>query len=302
MRRLVLVFLDGVGIGPDDADSNPFLQAELPWLRGALGGIPTLEQPELQGPGAVAFPLDALLDVEGIPLSGTGQTSLLTGRNAAQLFGRHFGPWTPVSLRTMLAEENVLRRALDAGFSVAFANAYPEDWPTGRAARWPAAPPLAARSAGLLTRHSEHLARGEAVASEIENERWRKHLGPGDLPRVSPTDAGTNLAGISAETRLTFFAHYTTDYAGHRAAMGGCVRALRRVDRFLGALAAADPEALVLITSDHGNIEDVREGHTRNPTLGLAAGPGAAEFRGELSSIMDVPRAVLAWLGAAERH
>ena len=296
MRRLVLVFLDGVGIGPNDPDSNPFLQADLPWLRGALGGIPTLERPELQGAGAVAFPLDALLGVEGTPQSGTGQTSLLTGRNAAELFGRHFGPWAPVSLRTMLAEENVLRRALDAGLSAAFANAYPRDWPSGKAARWPAASPLAARSAGLLTRHAEHLARGEAVASEIENERWRKHVGPGDLPRVSPFDAGANLARVSSTTRLTFFAHYSTDYAGHRAAMAGCVRALQRVDAFLGGLAAADPEALVLVTSDHGNIEDVREGHTRNPTLGVAAGPGAAEFRGELSSIMDVAPAVLAWL------
>jgi len=299
VRRLVLVFLDGVGIGPDDPDSNPFLQADLPWLRGVLGGIPTLGRPELRGPGAVAFPLDAVLGVDGLPQSGTGQTSLLTGRNAAALFGRHFGPWTPVSLRSMLAEENVLRRARDAGLSAAFANAYPRDWPSGRAARWPAAPPLAARAAGLLTRHSEHLARGEAVASDIDNERWRKHLGPGDLPRISPSDAGANLARVSSTTRLTFFAHYSTDYAGHRADMGECVRALRRVDAFLGGLAAADPDALVLVTSDHGNIEDIRDGHTRNPTLGVAAGPGAAEFRGELSSIMDVPRAVLAWLGQA---
>jgi hypothetical protein len=298
--RVVLVFLDGVGIGPKDPGVNPFLRARLPGLRDLLGDVPTLAEPTLGGPVATSVPLDATLDVAGVPQSGTGQTSLLTGRNGAQMFGRHFGPWVPVALRPVLAADNVLTRALDQGIPAAFANAYPEGWPAERSSRRLAGPPLAARSAGLLTRHHEHLALGEAVASEIVNTGWRTHLGHTDLPSPDPEEAGVNLAGIAREARLTLFAHYATDYAGHRGGLQGSVDALERVDGFLrGLLGAVDPGDLVVVASDHGNIEDVRTGHTRNPALGLVAGPYARERARELSSIMDLPGAILAWLGAA---
>ena len=66
-RRVLFVFLDGVGIGPDDPAHNPFLRGRLPWLAEALGDVPTLDRPETRGPSAHAFPLDATLGVDGIP-------------------------------------------------------------------------------------------------------------------------------------------------------------------------------------------------------------------------------------------
>src|SRR5688500_3602735 len=163
MTRAVLLFLDGVGIGVTDPEINPFFRARLPTFHRLFGGIPSLDAPRLGSAGAVAFPIDANLGVDGTPQSGTGQTTLLTGVNAAERFGRHFGPWTPVALRPLLEQESVFRRGLDAGLSVAFATAYPKGWPNDR--RRLAAPPLAAKAAGLMNRHEEHLARGEAVAS-----------------------------------------------------------------------------------------------------------------------------------------
>ena len=91
MSRVLFIFLDGVGIGTDDAARNPFVGAALPVLRGLLDGeIPTLSRPAIAAERCRAFPLDACLDVEGMPQSGTGQTALLTGENAAQMFGRHW--------------------------------------------------------------------------------------------------------------------------------------------------------------------------------------------------------------------
>lgn len=296
---VVLVFLDGVGIGPADAELNPFLRARLPTLAGLLGGVPTLERPRRNGARAAAFPLDATLGVEGTPQSGTGQATLLTGVNAAQRFGRHFGPWTPVALRPLVEERSILRRGLDAGITVAFADAYPKGWPNER--RRLAAPPLAARAAGLLDRHEEHLARGEAVASEIVNTGWRDGLGFEDLPVITAAGAGRVLAGIVAAHRLTFFAHYATDIAGHRGGMDGAVRALERVDAFLGGYVdAAPPDATMIVTSDHGNIEDVTVGHTRNPAFALIVGPHAQERAAELRSIADVADALFRWMGVAE--
>ncbi len=294
---VVLMFLDGVGIGTDDPAVNPFMSARMPALTGLVGGIPTLDRPRLAGLRAVAFPLDACLGVPGMPQSGTGQTTLLTGENAAERFGRHFGPWTPVALQPLVEERSVLRRGLDAGLRVAFANAYPKGWPNER--RRLAAPPLAARAAGLLDRHEEALARGDAVASEILNTGWRVHLGFADLPEVSAADAGRVLARIGAAHDLTFFAHYATDIAGHRGGMDGAVSALERVDAFLGGyLEAAPADAVLLVASDHGNIEDVGQGHTLNPSLGLVVGPDAERRAGELGSIADVTGALLRWAAA----
>ncbi len=282
--RVLFVFLDGVGIGPADPARNPFLRARLPALHDLLGSrLPTLDRPEVRAPGAWVLPLDATLGVEGIPRSGTGQAALLTGRNAAALYGRHFGPWTPVRLRPLVREESLLRRALDAGADVAFANAVPTDYPSSRWARRPAAPPLAAEAAGLLTRHEQALERGEAVSSEIVNTPWRTHLGFTHLPEVTPRGAGRNLARIAADAHLTLFAHYGTDHAGHRGGMSGAVEALERVDAFLGGVLEALPsDALLVVASDHGNIEDVRAGHTRNPALLLLAGPGSRRVRSRL--------------------
>jgi len=296
--RLLFIFLDGVGIGDGDPDKNPFLCASLPTFRGILGGsLPTARRPTVDGPGAVSFPLDATLGVDGTPQSGTGQAALLTGKNAARLHGRHFGPWTPVGLRPLVEEESVLRVAQEAGRLVCFANAYPRGWPGARHSRRVAGPPLAAKGAGLMNRHEDDLGAGRAVSSEIVNDGWRKHLGHHALPDVTAEDAGGNLAAIAAEAELTLYAHYATDTAGHRGGMEGSVAALERVDRFLsGVLGGLPTDMTLLVASDHGNIEDVTGGHTRNPAFGLAAGSGSGDFA-DSRSLLDVAPAVLRHLG-----
>lgn len=288
--RILFVFLDGVGIGEDDPARNPFARAVIPTLLMLMGGrLPTLDSPRVGGPDGSAFPLDATLDVAGTPQSGTGQAALLTGENAARLYGRHFGPWTPVSLRPLVEEGSILKTLRAHGREVVFANAYPRGWPGARGSRRVAGPPLAARGAGLLNRHEEALADGTAVTSEIVNDGWQRHLGHDFLPSVSEAQAGRNLGRIARDAEFTFWAHYATDTAGHRGGMDGAVAALERVDRFLaGVLETLPDDATLLLASDHGNVEDVGVGHTRNPALGVAAGPGARDLAGTLRSITDV--------------
>lgn len=297
--RILFIFLDGVGIGEDDPVRNPFARAVIPTLLKLMGGrLPTLAAPRTQGPLGRALPLDATLGVDGVPQSGTGQAALLTGENAPRLYGRHFGPWTPVRLRPLVEERSILRRALAAGRSVAFANAYPRGWPGLRGGLRVAGPPLAARGAGLLDRHEEALMEGRAVTSEFVNEPWRTHLGHAALPAITEADAGRNLGRIADGADLTFYAHYATDTAGHRGGMEGAVAALERVDRFLaGVLETLPADATLLLASDHGNLEDVSAGHTRNPALGVASGPGAPTLSRSLRSLTDIAPAVLEHLG-----
>lgn len=302
-QRALLVFLDGVGIGAGDPAHNPFASARLPRIRALLGGrLPVAEQLDADGTivaeRAVLAAADATLGVAGLPQSGTGQTTLLTGRNGAAEYGRHFGPWVPTPLRPLLAAGNLLRRAVDAGRTAAFANAYPLSGVPAdpRIFRRPAGPMLAAQSVGALTRGAPELAEGRAVASSITNERWREHLGD-DVPQVTPEEAARTLAHIAAEADVTLFAHYDTDYTGHRGDLAGAVAALERVDAFLGALADALPaDTLLVVSSDHGNLEDVREGHTLNPVPVLALGAGRERFI-NARSLMDVTPLILRSLG-----
>ncbi|MFC1661070.1 alkaline phosphatase family protein [Gemmatimonadota bacterium] len=298
LARVLLIFLDGIGIGPADPDRNPFLRASLPTLRGLLGGrIPTHRDPTLGTDHAWAGPTDALLGVEGLPQSGTGQAALLTGKNAPALFGRHFGPWVPVSLRPLVMKESLLARARAGGISCAFANAYPREFHRLSWARRPAGPPLAAHGAGLLTRDEDELAVGLALSSEITNAAWRTHLGFTHLPDITPEGAGQNLARIATPATLTFFAHFSTDTAGHKREMEPAIQALEKVDRFLGAvLTGLPPDSLLVVSSDHGNLEDITQSHTLNPVLTLLAGPGANDLARGLTEITDVPGLILGLL------
>jgi 2,3-bisphosphoglycerate-independent phosphoglycerate mutase len=313
VRRAVLVFLDGVGVGESDPDINPIARAELPTLDTLLGGVrPFRDTVPIVTTRASALGLDATLGIDGVPQSGTGHAALFTGHNAAAEFGRHFGPWVPTQLRLALGANSVLARVWGRGLPVAFANAYPEELVesagTGVDAmlRLPgflrAGPPIVALAIGALNRHTAELERGDAVASEITNEGWREHLGRTTLPVISARTAGHNLARIAETNALTLFAHYSTDAAGHTHRMDDCVAAIERIDEFLGGLLeGVRAEDLVLVVSDHGNLEDVRVGHTRNPALALVIGPGHAEIARRLGSIVDVAPVLEAWVTTFDR-
>jgi hypothetical protein len=198
-------------------------------------------------------------------------------------------------------EKNLLSLAGARGLSCTFANAYPSQYMERAWTRRPAGPPLAAKGAGLLKRTEEDLAAGEALSSEIVNTAWRTRLGLRHVPEVTPQDAGRILARISGGYSLTLFAHYSTDVAGHQEEMASAVAALERVDSFLeGLLPDLSEETLLAIASDHGNIEDVGGGHTRNPTFNLLVGPGADEVGSGLNLITDLAPTLLNLLSARD--
>ena len=71
---------------------------------------------------------------------------------------------------------------------------------------------------------------------------------------------------------------------------------LTLLDRFLSALlrTATDAGLLVVLVSDHGNVEDMTvRGHTRNPVPLIAVGEGAEQVQAEAVSLVDVTPALL---------
>ncbi|MFO7893379.1 MAG: alkaline phosphatase family protein [Longimicrobiales bacterium] len=310
-ERILLLFVDGLGLGRD-VETNPVTTASLPTLDALLAPrrLMAADAP-WHGADASLVGIDVRHGAPGTPQSGTGHTTLLTGVDAVARFGRHYGPWVPTALRPLVAERSILARTKIAGRRVAFANAYPEELmervpdgvpvaeavTSGRLGPLRSGPPLAALGAGVLTRHTDALARGDALASEITNDGWIQRLHR-DLPRITPAAAGRNLARITADHDLTLFAHYTPDYVGHRGTWNEAIASLERIDAFLAGLLEELPDrALLIVASDHGNIEDTTREHTTNLAVGLVVGRGHAEVAGRLEQLWDVPRVILHLLG-----
>jgi 2,3-bisphosphoglycerate-independent phosphoglycerate mutase len=268
--RVLMLFLDGVGIGKRDPHVNALVAARLGSVRSLLGGeIPTLEQRTLSGSHAVVFPLDATLGIPGLPQSGTGQAALFAGLNAARVAGKHFGPYPYSTLKPFLERQNIFRRMRDSGRTPCFANAFPKrffEYMKHHPSRM-SVTALSCTMTGIPLLQGAELEAGDAVSADITNEGWRT-LGHPDIEVIEPALAGRRLARLSAIHDFVLFEYWKTDYAGHSQNMKEAIEALERFDAMLGGILDSLDTArtLLVITSDHGNIEDMSvKTHTRHP-------------------------------------
>jgi hypothetical protein len=286
------LFWDGVGLagaGPD----NPLAGSATPVLLRLLGGPLTLEQVGRRAPSVTLTALDATLGVAGLPQSATGQTALFTGQNGAALLGHHVAAFPGPRLRAIIEEHSVFRRLVELGQRATFANPFtPVYWAAlDRGERRASVTTCAVRAAGLRFRDLADLAAGRAVTWDVTGESFRAE----GVTAVSPATAGRALAALAAEHDVTLHESFLPDLAAHRRFGIGVEDALARLDGLLGGVLEARPEALtVVMTSDHGNLEDATQRlHTRNPVPLLAAGPRAAQF-GVARSLLDVTPLLLA--------
>ncbi|MBN1992649.1 MAG: alkaline phosphatase family protein [Anaerolineae bacterium] len=299
-KSVAVLFLDGVGLGEANPETNPFMHVDLPCFR-ALLNVPHLTR---NAAGAVTnqaalLGLDALLGVPGLPQSATGQTTILTGRNAPAALGEHYGPYPNQALREMLARDNIFKTLLEAGRPVAYANAYPARF-LDRLRRGKgrlSANTQAAYLANLKIRSSEDLRRGRALSAFLSNEYWPEP--DVELPAVNPRQAGRQFACLAQEHTLTFFEFWYTDWLGHKQKRAESLQILPKLDDFLaGILDELDWRcSLLLVVSDHGNFEDwTIPKHTKNPALTLLAGVGFQQLVPRLHSLLDVKPALLSFI------
>ncbi len=287
---VLLLFVDGLGLGEDDPEKNPVARARLDRLR-------LLRDSPCPDPAAVLVAADACLGVPGLPQSATGQTSILAGVNAAAHVGRHLNGYCTKSLAALLDGRSLFSRVKVGGGEATFANAYTPAF-LEQLPRFLSVSTVATLRAGLPLRTLEDLARGEALFHDFTNRRLpeRGYF----LPPVTPRQAGGRLARLAQRHTFTLYEHFLTDRAGHAQDMGRGVEILEDLEAFLEAvLAGMDLSAhLVVLTSDHGNLEDVSTNrHTRNPVPALFWGAGSAEAAASVRSIADIAPAILRRLG-----
>src|SRR5258707_10277519 len=91
--HILFLFLDGIGLGENDPEKNPFARAKTPYLQSLLGNqLLVRETAPYEGKRVSLLGVDPNLGVKGLPQSATGQSVLLTGINIPAELGYHYGP------------------------------------------------------------------------------------------------------------------------------------------------------------------------------------------------------------------
>jgi len=260
--KLLFLFLDGIGLGENDPGINPFARAQTPTLNQLIGGQPlTRHAAPFESDRATLLAVDAGVGVGGLPQSATGQAILLTGINVPAELGCHYGPKPNPEVARYLNGETLFSRTVKAGKKAALLNGYPPRYfggiESGR--RLYSSIPLAVTNAGLPLFTRDDLYAGRALSADFTGEGWHDMPGYTDAPTYSPFDAGLKLAQLAGEYDFSLFEYWASDYAGHKQDMPWATRQLETFDGVLkGFLSRPDWQSdLLLITSDHGNMEDL---------------------------------------------
>lgn len=300
--KFLFLFLDGVGLGSDDNEVNPFAKVEMPNLQSLLGGHKLLSslQEVISTSRATFLPLDACLGIEGRPQSASGQATLLTGKNVPKLIGQHYGPKPNAEIRAILEDENLFSKLKQSDYQACLLNAFPQEYfnaiDSGR--RLPGAIAMAARFAGIPLKTTADLFNGEALSADFTAQGWRKHLNYSDTPVLTPEQAGARLTQLTEKYDFTFFEYWLSDYAGHKRNMEAAHELLETFDQVLSGLLSTwrDEQGLILITSDHGNLEDLNvRNHTCNPVPAIIIGEPVLrqKFEQNLKNLADISPAIL---------
>ena len=287
--NIIFIFIDGLGVGQFNTESNPCTSEQLTIFNNFLDR--SRQKPLLYN-GHVKF-IDATLGVPGLPQSATGQSALLTGVNTAKILGRHLSGFPNQTLRDIIESESILTKCTQRGLKAAFINSYrPIFFEHGPEAlvRYLSVTSIANWKAGLKFFTFDDLRNQRSIYHDYTNrEILQKELG--DVPIFSAEKAGTILAKAAANYDFCLYEYFKTDRAGHAQNITHAIEILTGLEKLI--LTTIEhlnlPDSLVIVTSDHGNIEDLSvKTHTRNPVPLLAWGKTAGELLSGVSSIQEI--------------
>lgn len=288
---VLLIFIDGLGLGPADPAINPLVSLELCWFR-----LYSQDGPAQHCCGSLCaslVPTDPTLGVQGLPQSATGQTTIMTGVNAAEVLGLHLNGFCTPTLTGILAQHSIFVKAQKMGKSATFANAYSPAFFEGKI-RHLSCSTRAIQTAGLRFRDFEDLRQGGAVYQEFTRRSLRER--GFDLPLIEPQEAGQHLARIVHRHDFTMYEYFQTDLAGHAQNMERAQGIIRQLEEFLSSLLSHMDLSrdTVILTSDHGNIEDLSiKTHTYNLVPTLIWGKGREGTANKIRSLTDIAPAVM---------
>jgi hypothetical protein len=297
--RVLFIFLDGIGLGENDPATNPFARAKMPNLNVLLDGRSLFkESAPFVGEYATLIAIDPAVGVEGLPQSATGQAMLMTGVNVSAEIGYHYGPKPNPEVAAHLSNGTIFSRFTEAGKKATLLNAYPPRYFEGidSGKRIYSSIPMAVTNAGIRLFTQEDFSEGRALSADFTGEGWRTFLGFPDTIVMQPHLAGRKLASLAMDYDFSLFEYWASDYAGHKQDMDNAVMQMESFDAVLsGVMEEMSDELLVLITSDHGNMEDMStRRHTDAMVPAMVIGDEAAreEFTRGMTEITDIAPAI----------
>jgi 2,3-bisphosphoglycerate-independent phosphoglycerate mutase len=280
-KHVILLFIDGVGIGDNEPDFNPCASSET----GIFNSVPLPL-------GGFKVGLDANLNTDGLPQSATGQTAIYTGMNTAQLIGRHLFGFPNNPLRTLLATESLFVKLTEQGKTCRFLNAFrplfftsPEIFKDMRMS----ATTEMNRAAGLPFNTIHEIKKGRALYHDYSNRVLRDlHF---KMPEFSASDAAETMLNVSHEFDLLLYEYFETDRAGHDRDLKNAIFEIHKVEKLIVEIIKRINliDTILIVISDHGNIEDLRtKSHTRNPAFCAVWNNGDEKALLSLKSITDI--------------
>lgn len=291
--HILTLFLDGIGLGENDPEKNPFAVANMPTVHALTNGKRWLADTGRQvSDRAILIPTDPRLSIEGRPQSGTGQATILTGLNVPQMIGRHYGPKPDEETRHIISEHSYFKSLVERGKKASLLTAYPEgllhDFERGKTLRSSIQQSAFESGQGHFT--VEDVIAKRALTAEWTTDAWKTYLKINDLPQYSAREAGQLLARISRNYDFAFHSHWFTDRVGHRGPFEKGVELLEMFDEVMAGILDEwdDDEGLIVVISDHGNMEDVTvRHHTENDIPTLVIGSQKEKFAENYSALND---------------
>ncbi|VBB08769.1 Hypothetical protein LUCI_4050 [Lucifera butyrica] len=295
---VLLIFIDGLGLGERDPAINPLCRFPMRFFSQHFDQPLTRVLPGTVGDVTV-IPTDAALGVPGLPQSATGQAALFTGVNAPHFMGRHIQAFPGPRLTGLIHQYSIMKQLKEKNFRVTSANMYTSDYMELAAAgkRRHAATTLTILSAGEPLRSLAEMEKGMAVYQDLTNEMLPL-LGVRNVPVITPATAGQRLLTIAGRHHFTLFEYFQTDRCGHKRDWENARKIVMTLDEFFLALYRhTPPDTLVIITSDHGNFEDFSiKTHTTNLVPTILWGRSSREFALQIKDLTDITPGILGFL------
>lgn len=271
----------------------------MPNLNELLDGRSLLkEAAPFHGNHASLVAVDPAVGVSGLPQSATGQAILLTGINIPAELGYHYGPKPNPEVAAYLKEATLFSRFAKEGKKAALLNAYPPRYFDGidSGKRLYSSIPQAVVNAGLPLFKHDDLFSGRALSADFTGEGWRRMLGFTDAPVMDAHQAGRKLGTLAKEYDFSLFEYWASDYAGHRQEMDNAIYLMETFDGVLNGLVEEwSNEGLILVTSDHGNMEDLstrRHTDANVPALVIGHQSAREEFTEDMKALTDIAPAI----------
>ncbi|NCN10324.1 MAG: metalloenzyme [Leptospira sp.] len=287
------VFLDGIGFGEKNSDKNPFTRFPT-HVFSPLSGNSSSE------PRIRYVETDANMGISGLPQSATGQTALWTGFKAPIILGRHLSGFPSFTLKKIIAKHSMIKILNENGVLSDLINCYTPAFfkKFGPTARHLSASTLIQMASSRELKTLDDLREGRGIYMDITHEFLRKmnyDLIPESDPVMDlrdPYEVGKSIPSKFSHYGLCIYEYFLTDKIGHDQNWELAEKSIAILEKFiLGFLDGMNPaEDTLILTSDHGNMEDLSVGtHTKNPVPTMLSGKFAVELEKSIKNLADIP-------------